>query len=153
MQWLELKVPPLLVWLVFAAAMLGLSHLVPQFALTLPAASVIAIALVAAGAGIACAGVIAFRRQRTTLNPLKPDASSSVVSSGIYRFSRNPMYLGILLMLAGWAVWLTSIAAIVLLPGFVAYMSRFQIEPEERALLAKFGPPYAHYKARVRRWI
>lgn len=153
MQWFELKVPPLLLWLVFAAAMLGLSRLLPQFALALPAALPIAIALAAIGAGIACAGVIALRRQRTTLNPLKPGTSSSVVSGGIYRFSRNPMYLGILLVLAGWAVYLSNIAAILLLPGFVVYMSRFQIEPEERALLAKFGPPYAHYKARVRRWI
>jgi len=113
----------------------------------------IALALVALGGAVAFAGVIAFREKRTTVNPLTPGASSLVVSSGVYRVSRNPMYLGFLLALAGWAVYLSNAGAAMLLPVFVAYMTQFQIKPEERALLAKFGPGFAQYLSRVRRWL
>ena len=153
MQWLELKIPPLLVWFAFAAAMLGLAHATPGLSLSLAGASVIALALTAVGATMAGAGVITFRQKRTTVNPLSPGASSSVVASGVYRFSRNPMYLGFLLALAGWALYLSNVAAAVFLPAFVVYMSQYQIKPEERALLAKFGPEFAQYMSRVRRWV
>ena len=153
MHWLELKVPPLLVWLIFAGAMPGVAHLASGLSYALPARLVVALALVALGAAIALAGVIAFRRQRTTVNPLTPSASSSVVSSGVYRVSRNPMYLGFLLALAGWALFLSNAAALLLLPVFVAYMTQYQIKPEERALLGEFGPEFAQYMARVRRWV
>ena len=153
MQWLELKIPPLLVLLVFAAAMLGLSYALPGLSLPLIGGSAGALALAFVGAFVAGAGVVAFRQQHTTVNPLTPGASSSVVSSGVYRFSRNPMYLGFLLALAGWAIYLSNIAAALLLPAFVAYMSQYQIKPEERALLAKFGPQFAQYMSHVRRWI
>jgi protein-S-isoprenylcysteine O-methyltransferase Ste14 len=76
-----------------------------------------------------------------------------VVTSGIYRLSRNPMYLGFLLALAGWTVFLGNIIALALLPLFVAHMNAFQIKPEERALLAKFGPAYAQYMRTTRRWL
>lgn len=72
---------------------------------------------------------------------------------GVYCFSRNPMYLGFLLALAGWIVYLSNVLAALLLPAFVAYMNRFQIKPEERALLTKFGPSFAHYMAAVPRWL
>ena len=153
MRWLELKVPPLLVWLVFAGAMLGLARLAPGLSFALPATLVLALALVALGVSVALAGVIAFRGERTTVNPLTPSASSSLVSTGVYRVSRNPMYLGFFLVLAGWAVYVSNAVAAVLLPAFVAYMTQYQIKPEERALLAKFGPEFAHYMARVRRWV
>ncbi len=102
---------------------------------------------------MAFAGVAAFRRERTTVNPLTPGAATSVVSSGVYSRSRNPMYVGFLLALAGWAVYLSNVAAALLLPAFVAYMNRYQIKPEERVLLAKFGTAFEQYMARVRRWI
>ena len=87
------------------------------------------------------------------MNPTKPEASSAVVSDGIYRFSRNPMYLSLLTGLAGWALFLENAAALLVLPMFVAYMNRFQIKPEERALLEKFGSSYAEYMRSVRRWL
>ena len=149
----ELKIPPLLVWFAFAATMLGLAYATPGLTLSVAGASVIALSLAAVGATVACAGIIAFRQKRTTVNPLTPGASSSVVASGVYRFSRNPMYLGFLLALAGWAVYLSNVAAAMLLPAFVAYISQSQVKPEERALLAKFGPEFAQYMSRVRRWI
>ena len=153
MQWLELKIPPLLVWLVIAGAMLGVTYSAPRLSFTLVGSSAIALALVGLGGAVAIAGVIAFRDKRTTVNPLNPSASSSVVSSGIYRVSRNPMYLGFLLALAGWAVYLSNAGAALLVPAFVAYMTQYQIKPEERALLAKFGSEFAQYVSRVRRWI
>lgn len=153
MQWLELKIPPLLVWLVIAGAMFGVAYSAPSLSFTLPGSSAIALALVALGGAVAIAGVIAFRDKRTTVNPLTPSASSSVVSGGVYRVSRNPMYLGFLLALAGWAVYLSNAGAALLLPAFVAYMTQYQIRPEERALLAKFGSEYAQYASRVRRWL
>ena len=153
MRWLELKIPPLIVWLLFAGAMLGVAYAAPRLSFGLAGSSAVALALVALGVAVALAGVIAFRDKRTTVNPLTPSASSSVVSSGVYRVSRNPMYLGFLLALAGWAVYLSNVVAALLVPAFVAYMNQYQIKPEERALLAKFGSEFAQYMARVRRWL
>jgi protein-S-isoprenylcysteine O-methyltransferase Ste14 len=84
---------------------------------------------------------------------MKPDASSSLVRSGIYTITRNPMYAGMLLMLCAWAVYLGSAWALVGPATFVAYMNRFQIAPEQRALEALFGASYTDYKAKVRRWL
>ena len=153
MQWLDLKVPPLLVWLVFAGAMFGVACVAPGISYTLPARLAVALALVVLGAAVALAGVVAFRIKRTAVNPLTPGASSSVVSSGVYRVSRNPMYLGFFLALAGWALYLSNAGAILLLPAFLVYLTQYQIKPEERALLAKFGPEFAQYMASVRRWM
>src|SRR5262245_30157476 len=153
MQWLELKIPPLIVWLIIASAMLGVAYSAPGLSFTLSGIPAIALVLAALGVALALAGVIAFRDKHTTVNPLTPGASSSVVSGSVYRISRNPMYLGFLLALAGWAVYLANAGAALLLPAFVAYMNQFQIKPEERALLAKFGPEFAQYMSRVRRWL
>ena len=153
MQWLELKIPPLLVWLVFAGAMLGVAYYAPMFNFTLARSGAIAFALVVLGGAVAFSGVIVFHDKRTTVNPLTPDASTSVVTDGVYRVSRNPMYLGFLLALAGWAVYLSNAGAALLLPAFVAYMTEYQIKPEERVLLAKFGSEFAQYVSRVRRWL
>ena len=109
--------------------------------------------LVALGGAADLAGLLAFRRHRTTVNPLAPQNSSTVVQDGIYRYSRNPMYLGMALLLTAWAVWLAQPACLLVLPLFVAYITRFQILPEERILLARFGAPYQDYLRRVRRWL
>lgn len=153
MRSLELKIPPVVVWLALAGIQFGVARLAPGLSFTMPGRTPIALALAALGLGVALAGVAAFRRQGTTVNPLDPNASSSIVTSGVYRFSRNPMYLGFLLVLAGWAAYLSNAGAAALLAAFVAYMNAFQIKPEERALLAKFGSEFRQYMSRVRRWI
>jgi protein-S-isoprenylcysteine O-methyltransferase Ste14 len=84
---------------------------------------------------------------------MKPESSSSLVVSGIYRWSRNPMYLGFLLGLLGWAIFLSNVLAFLFLPVFILYMNRFQIEPEEKALAVLFGKQFAAYKSRVRQWL
>lgn len=96
---------------------------------------------------------IRFRRANTTVNPLKPQAASSLVTAGIYRYTRNPMYLGLLFLLVAWAVLLSSPFALLGPVAFVTYISRFQIVPEERVLAALFGAEYAAYQAGVRRWL
>ena len=84
---------------------------------------------------------------------MKPELSSSLVQSGIYTLTRNPMYLGFFLVLVAWAVYLSNALAFLILPVFIAYMNRFQIEPEERALKTLFGDAFTEYATRVRRWI
>ena len=155
MHALELKVPPVALALITAAGMLALAWLLPAAALPLPAtgARLAAGALGAAGIAVALAGVLAFRRMRTTVNPMAPERATALVAVGVFRASRNPMYLGMLLVLAGWAVFLGNAAAALLVPAFVAWMTRFQIRPEERALTARFGASYLDYCARVRRWL
>lgn len=153
MRALELKVPPVLLVLLAGAGMFAVARLAPGFAWPIPAREALAGLLVAAGVVIALAGVMAFRRMRTTVNPTRPETSSAVVSTGIYGVTRNPMYLGMLLVLAAWAVWLGNALALLFLPLFVGWMTRFQIVPEERALADRFGPVYAEYRRSVRRWI
>ena len=149
---LELKVPPLalvflfggLMWLVSAYAM---------FTIALPWRSTFALIFYIVGSAIVLAGVLTFRRMKTTVNPLTPEATTTMVTSGIYRFTRNPMYLGFLLMLVGLAIYLSNLLAFAFLPLFVWYMNRFQILPEERALGTKFSEAFTVYKRSVRRWV
>jgi protein-S-isoprenylcysteine O-methyltransferase Ste14 len=152
MRTLELRIPPLALVAIVAAGMAILAYAAPASA-EVPARLVVALALVLAGALVAAAGVVAFRRHKTTVNPFTPDQSSSLVTMGVYRFSRNPMYLGFLLALAGWAVYLASWPAALWLPAFVLYMNRFQIQPEERALLERFGQQFVTYSKTTRRWL
>ena len=130
-----------------------LSAFLPGLSVAFAGSAILAVIVASAGLVAGLAGVAAFRRHATTVNPTKPEASSAVVSDGIYRFSRNPMYLSLLTGLAGWALFLENAAALLVLPMFVAYMNRFQIKPEERALLEKFGSGYAEYMRSVRRWL
>lgn len=153
MHSLELRVPPLALVVVAAALMALLAWLFPRPALVFPAPYALGGALVGLGAVIAIAGVLAFRRARTTVNPMTPGSSSSIVSTGIYRLTRNPMYLGFLLALAGWGAMLGNLLGLLPLAAFVAWMNRFQIAPEERALREKFGADFEDYMHRVRRWV
>ena len=136
---LEHRIPPPVVALATAALMWALARLdlapVPRSGLT----TVLALVLAAAGLASSISGMWAFTRARTTMDPMHVEAASALVTGGIYRFTRNPMYLGLLLVLLAWAVYLGNLLAFVLLPAFVAYITRFQIVPEERALAERFG--------------
>ena len=153
MRVFELKVPPVALTVVFAVVMWAASTIFSAASIPLPGASIVAFAFAFCGGGIAIAGVSAFRQHHTTVNPMNPETTASIVTAGIYRVTRNPMYLGLALALVGWAMYLANLAALLVVPAFAAYMTRFQIKPEERALLAKFGPSFADYMAAVRRWI
>lgn len=153
MSSLELKIPPLAIAAMLALSIWGLSTLFPAGQVNFPGALWVAAVLGTAGLLIPLCGVLAFNRQRTTVDPRFPHQSAYLVQAGIYQFSRNPMYLGFLLLLTGWAFYLGNGAGFLLLPLFVLYINRFQIEPEERILLEKFGTQYRDYLGKVRRWI
>ena len=150
---LELKIPPPVLGLALALLMWLTSLLVSPWPIPIGFRLGAALALVAIGQGISICGILLLRRAGTTVNPFKPDAASSLVTNGVYRFTRNPMYVGLLLTLLGWAAFLSSPSALVYLVAFVLYMNRFQIEPEERVLASRFGADYAAYRTRVRRWL
>jgi protein-S-isoprenylcysteine O-methyltransferase Ste14 len=149
---LSLKVPPLV--LVFLAAlamwllppMADMPHPGPWYAWLCGAFGSL-------GTMICLAGVWAFRRARTTINPMHPDTASSLVVRGIYHHTRNPMYLGFLIVLLAWALYLAKLSALLVPPLFVLYLTLFQIGPEERALRAQFGTDFDLYAAQVRRWL
>ena len=153
MHCLELKIPPAATGVVTATGMWLTSHALPQFTFTNAPLRIVAVVMGIAGAVVTGAAVLSFMRAHTTLNPMKPSSASSLVQSGIYRFTRNPMYLGLLFVLTGWALYLANALAFLFLLAFVFYMNRFQIEPEERALTALFGQEFIEYASRVRRWI
>ena len=122
-------------------------------AVALPGQVAFAAVLAIVGATLDVVSVIAFFKARTTINPLRPDRTDALVVEGFYRFSRNPMYLGMLLILAGIAVYLGQPLNLVFLILFVVLINWLQILPEERVLEARFGQSYRDYCMRVRRWL
>lgn len=150
---LELKIPPLLLVLFFAGLMWLVSLWMPSIHISLSFGTTTFTTLAALGLFCIILGVVSFRKARTTVNPMKPIESSSLVTSGIYRYTRNPMYLGFLFLLIGWGSFLSNLYALSLVIGFVLYMNKFQIQPEERALESLFGAEFLTYKNKVRRWL
>jgi protein-S-isoprenylcysteine O-methyltransferase Ste14 len=130
-----------------------LAEWLPEAALPLPWRLQLAAVLTVAGAAVAMGGVVAFRRASTTVNPVRPDAASAMVTTGVYQYTRNPMYLGLVIILAAWALVLANLVAWLLVPLFAAWLDRFQVVPEERAMAARFGQRFEDYRRRVRRWI
>ena len=106
-----------------------------------------------AGALISLAGVMAFRKAHTTVNPRQPGNTSSLVTSSIYQFTRNPMYVGFSCWLIAWSVLLANLYALSLVIGFIFYIDHYQIKPEEKILEDIFGDDFVAYKTRVRRWL
>lgn len=153
MNSLDLKIPPVAVVLSTASLMWVVARFLPVGDVPLPARIFLASTCAAAGVVTSGLGVMAFRRARTTVNPTKPGATSSLVDSGVYSLTRNPMYLGFLLILCGWAIVLRNVFVFPFLPIFILYMNHFQIQPEERALTERFRAAFTGYSARVRRWI
>jgi protein-S-isoprenylcysteine O-methyltransferase Ste14 len=153
MRFLELRVPPPVVGLIVAGGMWAVARISPALQLPNLVQLLVAVVLAAIGAAVALAGVLSFRRAQTTVNPLKPETSAALVSTGVYSFTRNPMYLGMVLALFAWAVYLPSIWPLLGPVLFALYITRFQIAPEERVLDGLFGAPFAAYKQRVRRWL
>lgn len=152
MQALQLKIPPPMVATLIATAMWLAAHVLsgaPSTPFGLTFGGPVALF----GGTISAAGSLAFWRARTTINPMHPERSSQLVTSGVFRFSRNPMYLGLVITLAGWAIHLPSQLPFLGPLAFALYIHHFQILPEERILLAVFGAEYETYKARVRRWL
>ncbi|AGI24237.1 hypothetical protein H681_11835 [Pseudomonas sp. ATCC 13867] len=149
MDWLEHRIPPPLVAIILGALMWLLARPLPPLGSRLW----LALPVLLAGIAVCLAGVLSFRRARTTVNPLKPETASSLVVAGIYRHTRNPMYLGFAIVLLAWSIALASLSAVLGVAAFVLYMNRFQITPEEQALRHLFGAEFEAYCGRVRRWV
>ncbi|GGE89371.1 methyltransferase family protein [Pseudoalteromonas gelatinilytica] len=153
MNKLELKVPPVVLLLIIALMMWGTAELFMSFSFSFFAPTFVALLIAFSGVMFALLGVYQFRKQGTTVDPRIPEKSASLVTSGVYQFSRNPMYVGMLLMLVGWGIYLGNIASFIMLPVFILYMNRFQIMPEEMFMAEKFGLAYQQYQKSVRRWL
>lgn len=150
---LEHRIPPPAVALVTAVAMWAAASVTPDLRVPIPARVTLASVLAVLGACIVLAGMLEFRRARTTINPLNPSAASALVVAGVYGFTRNPMYLGLAIVLVGWATYLSHPLPLLGVLFFVSYINRFQIAPEEQALRALFPGTFEKYASRVRRWI
>ncbi len=153
MKSLELKLPPPLVVIGCGALMWYLTRIAPSLSVSIPGQSAGITVLLLGALAIGMAGVLALRRARTTILPHHPERASALVTKGVYRYSRNPMYLAMLLVLTAWALHLANAAALVAISAFVGWMNRFQIAPEERALRTCFGTAFVDYERAVRRWI
>ena len=153
MKLLELKIPPLIL-MAFFAILMWLSH---QYLPLIFIDSAIAMSLmmffIILGAVIIFTGALAFRKAKTTVNPTKPETTSSLVNVGIFKVTRNPMYLGMASGLLGWACYLSNPTVLIFILLFILYMNRFQIKPEEEMLTQLFGQEYTQYCTEVRRWI
>jgi protein-S-isoprenylcysteine O-methyltransferase Ste14 len=153
MKSLENRVPPPLVALAFATVMWAVSSLDNSLMLNPTRNAYAATLFFMLGFSFSLAGVLSFRKFKTTVNPLKPQAATALVTTGVYRFTRNPMYVGFVFLLLAWTIWLGSAFSLALVLVFIMYINRFQIAPEERALLLLFGSEFEQYKSRVRRWL
>jgi len=153
MEWLELKIPPVLVGLVTALCV-WLAGDIPMLSWPVtPSLELLAAVMATAGLVVAASGVVSFYRARTSINPHAPHRSTSLITTGMYAWTRNPMYMGMFFVLLGWALVQGGLVAVLLVFLFIPYMNRFQIVPEERVLRTLFGEQFEIYQRRVRRWM
>lgn len=150
---MSLKIPPVFVFLVHFLLIWLFSKYVPQTYLEIPGKRAVVQVVGTAGVVLGLVAMGLFRRARTTVNPIEVEKASNLVDQGIYRYTRNPMYLGLSLLLLAWVIWKSNWLAALWVVSFVWYITEFQIKPEEEALSKKFGEEYEHYKRKVRRWI
>jgi protein-S-isoprenylcysteine O-methyltransferase Ste14 len=147
------KIPPPIILLLSGIAMWFIAH--SGFACTIanPVALIMAIILAAIGIFVSVSAIRRFKAVETTISPLQPDSATSLVHHGVFSRTRNPMYVGLFLVLLGWAVWLQSLSNGIVLIAFVLCLTELQIKPEEAALRKIFGQGYVDYCKQVRRWI
>ncbi|MEM6818962.1 MAG: isoprenylcysteine carboxylmethyltransferase family protein [Pseudomonadota bacterium] len=148
-----MHIPPPLIAVTLGIAMKLAANATPMLTYEFASQRILAFSLVVAGLMIAFTGVAQFRKHRTTVNPLQPEKASSLVTDGIFKWTRNPMYLGLLMILLAWAVWLGNGTTILIGLCLVPLLNKLQIIPEETALLEKFGQPFQDYLNRTRRWL
>jgi protein-S-isoprenylcysteine O-methyltransferase Ste14 len=148
---LKNKIPPPLVTLLFGMGIYFSTELIHPLAFKYQ--GTLAITVLTIGLVIMVSAILTFRQLQTTINPLQPNKATSLAVSGVFRFSRNPMYLAMLLILVALSLASGALAAVFLLPGFVIYISIFQIVPEEQAMEKLFSDQYLKYCKKVRRWI
>ncbi len=149
---MQLKIPPVFVVLVFATAMYFLDRWLPVGEFDFFGRDGLIWVLAGGSLLVSLLALAQFVKHKTTLRPGKPEEASTLVTGGVFKYSRNPMYLGMLLLLLAWGLWLGNAFNTLLAALFVGYMNHFQIKPEEKALEARFGKPYRNYLIQTRRW-
>jgi len=153
MKMLETRIPPPVVALSFAVLIFCFAEYAPKTQIgDVPKAIIVAL-LASIGLFFDLSGLVNFYRAGTTVNPMKPHKASALVKTGIYRITRNPMYVGLVFVLGAWCIYLDSPLALIGVAGFVLYVHAFQILPEERTLVKLFGDEYREYQSRVPRWL
>lgn len=150
---LDLKIPPLVVLLVLAAIAWFSGKIFPFLILDFRFNVIASTVLGLFGCGLIIAGARSFNRVGTTVNPLKPETTTTLVRDGVYRYSRNPIYLGLAIILLSWGIYLSHLLSVIFVIAFVVYMNHFQIQPEERMLQKLFGACFDRYKYQVKRWL
>lgn len=147
------KIPPPIVLFVWVLLMWLVARFTSSWQFVIPAQQLISSVLLGVGFVVTIAAIVSFRRAKTTINPLAPETASSLVTSGVFKFSRNPMYLGMLLVLLSWFLYLGSLLNLSAVFLFFLFISHFQIQPEEQAMQTLFGDQYLEYSGKVRRWL
>ena len=151
MKSLENKIPPLIIVVFFLVLIFLLKNFLEVF--TFSYKVYISFFFLCLAASFCLTSIIEFRKHKTTLNPLMPEESTALVTTGIFKFSRNPMYLSLLNLLIAFSIYLGSFLGLIIIPLFVVYINLFQIKPEEKAMLKLYGKEFENYCSNVRRWI
>ena len=150
---LKTKIPPPVYMLIMAYIMWLLDKFLPLYNWLNSPWNKLGLIIIGMAILLDIWSLLLFFHAKTTPNPMKPGSTSHLVTSGLYRYSRNPMYLGLLVMLIGWGLYQGSLSPLSMLPLFIWLLTKQQIEPEEIILMDKFGPEYKDFQQRVRRWI
>ncbi|NNK76980.1 MAG: isoprenylcysteine carboxylmethyltransferase family protein [Maribacter sp.] len=149
---MRLKLPPVLIFLLFSIVMFLLARFLPFGDFQFFGRNNLVLFLIGMAVLIAIISLSQFFSRKTTIDTRTPFKTTKLVTRGIYKYSRNPMYLAILLVLLAWGLWLGNAFNTLVAAGFVGYMNKFQIKPEEEALTTIFGKEYQQYCTQVRRW-
>lgn len=149
---MQLKIPPAGVFLIFGGLMYGADWLLPVGDFDFFGSTILLWVLILAGILLGVLALAQFAMHKTTIDPMHVEKTDTLVTKGVYRVSRNPMYLGLLLILLAWGIYLGNAFNAITAAGFVSYMNAYQIRPEEEILRQKFGEHYNRYCQAVRRW-
>ena len=151
MIYIKTKFPPPLVALTFGFLINYTKNIFPK--IEIKNEIIFGSFMIITGLVIILSAIILFKKYQTTITPLNPSNATKLITDGIYKFSRNPMYLGLLLMLLGISIILNLTGGIFLIPLFILYLNLFQVIPEENAMVDLFKNEFLDYKKNVRRWI
>ena len=150
---MRLKIPPPIWLTLYGIFVWGLSELIPSARIDIPVRGLISGCVFLSAFAFLAPATRGFKKAETTINPIKPQETSQLVTTGIYGRTRNPMYVGLTIILLAWVIWTSNATGVLALPLFMVTLTHFQIIPEEEILTEKFGEDYKDYSARVRRWL
>lgn len=149
---MKFRILPPLVMLIFGGFMYLLDRWLPVGEFDFFGRETMSTIILIVGFLIMIMALLQFTRKKTTTDPLHPEKANHLVTGGIFKYTRNPMYLAMLLFLIVLGLRLGNAFNTLLAAGFVYYMNHFQIKHEEEALTKKFGKEYLLYLKAVRRW-